>query len=166
MDPTNRWVFALLCQSPGPIPPHRNLSTLLPSIYSHVTRPILLLPTASSTMHHTPTKPSTPLPWLSGPASTPASCPDPSRAVWLAARLGLETPHPTCSIHPQKAADTVPRPNRRLSVLRGSFNSTPLSSYSPLSPNHNAPLHAHCQRLLVVVASVAEANYTDAFGGG
>ncbi len=65
----------------------------------------LPLPTASSTMHRptpTPTKPSNPFPWLSGPASTPASCPDPSRAVWLAARLGLETPHPTYSIPPRK----------------------------------------------------------------
>ncbi len=55
----------------------------------------LPLPTAFSTTPHptpTPTKPFTPHPWLSGPAPTPASCPDLSRAVWLAARLGLETP--------------------------------------------------------------------------
>jgi hypothetical protein len=44
MDPTSRWVFALLCQSPEPIPPHRSLSTLLPSIYPHATRPYLCPP--------------------------------------------------------------------------------------------------------------------------
>ncbi len=38
MDPTSSWVLALLCQSPGPIPPHHSLSTLLPSIYPHSTQ--------------------------------------------------------------------------------------------------------------------------------
>jgi hypothetical protein len=69
----------------------------------------LPLPTASSTVHRptpTPTKPSTPLPWLSGPASTPVSCPDPSREVWLAAGLGLETPHPTYSTPPPRKPQT------------------------------------------------------------
>jgi hypothetical protein len=38
----------------------------------------------------------------------------------------------------------------------------------PLPPHttHNAPLHAFCQRIPVVVASVAEAEYAAAFGGG
>ena len=36
----------------------------------------------------------------------------------------------------------------------------------PTSVTHNAPLHAHCQRIPVVVASVAEAEYASAFGGG
>jgi hypothetical protein len=41
-------------------------------------------------------------------------------------------------------------------------------SYPPPSPTtHNAPLHAFChQRIPVVVASVAEAEYAAAFGGG
>ena len=40
-------------------------------------------------------------------------------------------------------------------------------SYLPPSlTTHNAPLHAFCQRIPVVVASVAEAEYAAAFGGG
>ena len=35
----------------------------------------------------------------------------------------------------------------------------------PPSVTHNASLHAHCQRIPVVVASVAEAEYASAFGG-
>jgi hypothetical protein len=36
----------------------------------------------------------------------------------------------------------------------------------PTTVTHNAPLHAHWQRIPVVVASVAEAKYASAFGGG
>jgi hypothetical protein len=36
----------------------------------------------------------------------------------------------------------------------------------PSLTTHNAPLHAFCQRIPVVVASVAEAEYAAAFGGG
>ena len=36
----------------------------------------------------------------------------------------------------------------------------------PILITHNAPLHAFCQRIPVVVASVAEAEYAAAFGGG
>ncbi len=36
----------------------------------------------------------------------------------------------------------------------------------PTPITHNAPLHAFCQRILVVVAPVAEAEYAAAFGGG
>jgi hypothetical protein len=111
----------------------------------------------------TPTKPSTPLPWLSGPAPTPASCPDLSRAVWLAARLGLEAPHPTCLTHPQKVTDKVGKTNSPLSARL--LQSHP-SHVTSLSVTHNAPLHAFCQRIPVGVASVAEAEYAAAFGGG
>jgi hypothetical protein len=39
--------------------------------------------------------------------------------------------------------------------------------HPPPSPTtHNAPLHAFCQHIPVVVASVAEAEYAAAFGGG
>jgi hypothetical protein len=41
MDPTSSWVLALLCEGTGPIPPHSSLPTLLPSIHSHSTRPVL-----------------------------------------------------------------------------------------------------------------------------
>ncbi len=102
--------------------------------------------------------------WLSGPAPTPASCPDPSRAVWLAAWLGLETPHPTCSIHPQKAADRDTKTKQTL--IRASRLLQSNSSFTlPTSVTHNAP-HVHCQRIPVVVASVVEAEYASAFGGG
>jgi hypothetical protein len=37
---------------------------------------------------------------------------------------------------------------------------------TPPPITHNAPLHAFCQRIPVVVASVAEAEYAAAFGGG
>jgi hypothetical protein len=40
------------------------------------------------------------------------------------------------------------------------------SHVTPLSVTHNAPLHAFCQRIPVVVASVTEAEYAAAFGGG
>ncbi len=64
-----------------------SLLTAVCQLSSHQSTPrntILTLPTTSSTMPHptpTPTKPATPLPWLSGPAPTPASCPDLSWAV-------------------------------------------------------------------------------------
>ncbi len=40
------------------------------------------------------------------------------------------------------------------------------SHVTPLSVTHNVPLHAFCQRIPMVVASVAEAEYAAAFGGG
>ncbi len=36
----------------------------------------------------------------------------------------------------------------------------------PSPTTHNAPLHTFCQRIPVVVASVAEAKYAASFGGG
>jgi hypothetical protein len=39
------------------------------------------------------------------------------------------------------------------------------SHVTPLSVTHNAPLHAFCQRIPVVVASVAETEYAAAFDG-
>jgi hypothetical protein len=40
------------------------------------------------------------------------------------------------------------------------------SYLTPPPATHNAPLHAFCQRIPVVVASVAEAEYAATFGGG
>ncbi len=128
----------------------------------------LPLPAASLTMHHptpTPTKPCTPLPWLSGPAPMPASCPDPSRAVWLAARLGLDTPHPTCSIPPPESHRQSTKTKQTLVRAVRLLQSNPSFTFLT-SVTHNAPLHAHCQRILVVLASVAEAEYAANFGGG
>ncbi len=98
------------------------------------------LPTASSTMLHltpTPTKPFTPLPWLSGPAPTPVSCPDLSRAVWLAARLGLETPHPTFLTPPESHRQSW---KDKQSLVRASrlLQSHP-SDITPPPVTHNAP---------------------------
>jgi hypothetical protein len=55
----------------------------------------------------------------------------------------------------------------KLTLVRASrlLQSNP-SFTLPTSVTHNAPLHAHCQRISVVVASVAEAEYAAAFGGG
>ena len=49
----------------------------------------------------------------------------------------------------------------RASRLIQSHPSHPL----PSPTTHNAPLHAFCQRITVVVASVVEAEYAAAFGG-
>jgi hypothetical protein len=54
----------------------------------------------------------------------------------------------------------------RGSVPPACYNPTPLISHHPLLVDHNAPLHVFCQRILVLVASVAEAEYAAAFGGG
>ncbi len=53
------------------------------------------------------------------------------------------------------------------SLVRASHLLQPHSSYpTPPLVTHNAPLHAFCQRIPVVVVSVAEAEYAAAFGGG
>jgi hypothetical protein len=55
----------------------------------------------------------------------------------------------------------------RASRLIQSHPSHPLPSHPlPSTTTHNAPLHAFCQRIPVVVASIAEAEYAAAFGGG
>jgi hypothetical protein len=116
----------------------------------------------------TPAKPSTPLPWLSGPAPTPASCTELSRAVvWLAARLGLKTLNPTFLTHHQKDQNKVGKTNSPLSVPPTHYNPTPLIYLKSPTVIQNAPLHAFCcQRIPVVVVSVAEAEYAATFGGG
>jgi hypothetical protein len=115
----------------------------------------LPLPTASSTMHHptpTPTKPSTPLPWLS-------ACIDasflfrPKSGSVVGCSVGLEDPPPY-----------LLNPHTRVRASR-LLQSNP-SFTLPTFVTHNAPLHVHCQRISVVVASVAEAEYAAAFGGG
>jgi hypothetical protein len=75
--------------------------------------------------HRNPHKTMYPSSMVSGPALTPASCPDPSRIVSLAARLGLKTPHPTFSTHPQKVTDKVEKTNSPLSVPLAFYNPTP-----------------------------------------
>ncbi len=56
---------------------------------------------------------------------------------------------------------------KTLSLIRAPRLIQSHPSSSPTTPTpHNAPLHAFCQRIPVVVASVAEAEYAAAFGGG
>ncbi len=135
MDPTSSWVLALLCENTGWTYPSSQQSANSPPINPTPLNTTYPLPTVSSTMSHptpTPTKPSAPLPWLSGPEPTPASCPDLiSLAVYLAARLGLETPHPTFLTHPQKVTDKVGKTNSPLSVPPACYNPTLLISHRP-----------------------------------
>ena len=51
-------------------------------------------------------------------------------------------------------------------VPPASSNYTLPTHFFPPTTTHNAPLHAFCQRIPVVVASVAEAEYAATFGGG
>jgi hypothetical protein len=75
--------------------------------------------------------------------------------------VGLGDPHPTCLTHPQKVTDKVGKTNSPLSVPPAFYNPTPL-----MTNVTHAPLHAFCQRIPVMVASVAEAEYAAAFDGG
>jgi hypothetical protein len=114
-------------------------------------------PIASSTMsppNPAPTKPFTPLPWLSGPAPTPAFCP----AVRLVVRLGLETLHYYTSPTPPECHRQSKKDKQFLIRAPHLLQSHP--SHAPLtSVTHIAFLHAFCQRIPMVVASVAEAEY-------
>jgi hypothetical protein len=73
--------------------------------------------------HPDPTKPSTPRLWLSGPAPTPAICPDRSRA---AASGSSEAFHATSPTHPRKATDKVRKPNSPLSVPPAFYSTLPM----------------------------------------
>jgi hypothetical protein len=70
----------------------------------------------------------------------------------------LLNPSPESRRQSNKTKQTLVRASRLLQS-KASFT-------LPTSVTHNSPLHAHCQRIPVVVASVAEAEYAAAFGGG
>ncbi len=169
MDRPSRRVLALLCESTGPITSHCNLQTLIHPTNLTPANMTLRLPTAFSItfpLTATPQKLSIPPSRLFGPVPTPVSCPDLSRAAWLAARSDTETPHLPSQPTPRKPiTDKVKEPNRPLSVPPTFYNPTHPLTYPPVI-THNAPLHAFYQRIPVVVASVAEAEYAPAFGGG
>jgi hypothetical protein len=112
---------------------------------TNTTSPLLSFFLTMSPLTATPKNPFTPLPWPSGAVSSPATCPDPHRAVSLAARSDLGTRHPTYLTNPQKAADRASRPNRPLFVLPASSHPIPLSPYAPPSPTMPPPcfLPAH-----------------------
>ncbi len=164
LDPTGSWVPALLRSSLRSFYPYCCLSTLLLPINLTPHNLILLPLTASSTMSPpipTLTKLFTPLPW---PAPTPATCPDLSQAVWLVVRSDSETHPLTFSTPPESRRQSIREKQSlvRASRLIQSHPSHPL----PPPTTHNAPLHAFCQRIPMVVASVVEAEYAAAFGGG
>jgi hypothetical protein len=112
--------------------------TLLPPVSSTPHNMTSPLPTASSItspLIATPTKPLTPLPLLSGLHRR--QLPVPTKVVqcgWLLGWAYLETPHPTFSIHPQKATDKVGKTISSLSVPPALYNLTPLMYHHPLSP--------------------------------
>ncbi len=70
----------------------------------------------------------------------------------------LLNPPPESHRQSAKTKQTLVRASRLLQSNR--------SFTLPTSVTHNAPLHAHCQRIPVVVASVAEAEYAAVFGVG
>ncbi len=78
--------------------------------------------------------------------------------------MGLETPHPTSSIPPPESHRQSTKTKQTLVRASRFLQSNP-SFTLPTTVTHNAPLHAHYQRIPVVVASVAEAEYAAAFGG-
>jgi hypothetical protein len=86
---------------------------------------------------HKTIKLSTPHPWLSGPAPTPATCLDLSRAVWLVVRSDSETHPTTSSTRPQKVVDKASERNSPLSVPPALSNHTLLTH--PLPPLPTMP---------------------------
>ncbi len=79
--------------------------------------------------------------------------------------IGLgDPPHYLLKPPPESRRQSLREKN---SLVRASRLIQPHPSHPPPSPTtHNAPFHAFCQRIPVAVASVAEAEYAAAFGGG
>jgi hypothetical protein len=67
-------------------------------------------------------------------------------------------PPPESHRQSQRTKHTLIRSSSRLLQSHPSFD-------LPIPVTHNAPLHAFCQRIPVMVASVAEVKYAAAFGG-
>jgi hypothetical protein len=151
LDSTSSWVFALLCKSTGPFPPHRSLPTLLLSIYPHSTRPYLcppppqlcLIPPQPPQNHPPLFHGSLGLGWASSHDASFLSRPKSGSVAGCSVTLG--DPHPTFLTHPQKATDKVGKTNSPLSVPPTFYNPTPLISLHPLSPISPSPcrLPAH-----------------------
>ncbi len=117
-------------------------------------------PTATST------KPYTSHPWPSGACCTDASYlsrPKSGSVAGCSVGLGdsppyLLNPPPESRRQNLKTKQTLIRVSRLIQFHPAVTLSTHIT--------HNAPLHAFCKRIPVVVASVAEADYAAAFGGG
>jgi hypothetical protein len=78
--------------------------------------------------------------------------------------VGLGDPPPYLFNPPPKSHRQSTKTKQTLARASRLFQFNP-SFILPTSVTHNAPLHAHCQRIPVVVASVAEVEYAAAFGG-
>jgi hypothetical protein len=112
------------------------------------------------------TKPSTPLPWLSGPAPTDASfLSRPKSGSVAGCSVGLGDP-PTYLLNSPPESHRQSQRSKQTLVRASRLLQSNLFCALPTSLTHNAPLHAFCQLILVVVASVAETEYSAAFGGG
>ncbi len=107
--------------------------------------------------HPNPHKLFTPLPWLCGPAPTPAKS---DSVAGCSVELGDPPPY-LLNPPPESRRQSIREKQSLVRAFR-LVQSHPL----PSPTTHNAPLHAFCQRIPVVVASVAEAEYAAAFGGG
>jgi hypothetical protein len=158
MDPTSSWVFALLYARALDL----SLLTAVCQLSSHQSTPTQHdLSSAHRLLNYVSSHPN---PHKTIHPSSMASCPELSRAVWLAARLGLVTPHPTFLTHPRKSQTKLERQTVPCPCLLPVTIPPLLSHTTPCHPQR--PLHAFCQRIPVVVASVTEAEYAAAFGGG
>ncbi len=151
LDPTSSWVFALLCENTGPFHPHCCLSTLLPPIEPNPASAHRLLNYVFS--HRDPHKtihPSSIALWACTDHSF-LSRPKSGSVAGCSVGLGDPPPYllnPPPESHRQSWKD-------KQSIIRAShlLQSRP-SDVPPTPVIHNAPLHAFCQRIPVVIASV------------
>jgi hypothetical protein len=80
--------------------------------------------------------------------------------------VGFGDPPPYLLLNPSPESQRQSAKTKQTLVRASRLLQSNPSFTLPTSVTHNAPLYAHCQRIPVVVASVAEAEYAAAFGGG
>ena len=139
------------------------MPTLLPPINPHSTRPYLCPPPPQ--LHLIPPQPPqnhSPLVHGSLGLTDASYLSRPKSGSVAGCSVGLGDPPPYL---------LNPPPESHRQSWKDKQSPSRLSQSHPfyLTPppvTHNAPLHAFCQRIPVVVASVAEAEYAAAFGGG
>ncbi len=168
MDPTSSWVFALLARAARAL----DLSVLTAcQLSSHQSNPThhdlssahrLLNYVSSHRNPHKTIHPSSIALWCCTDASY-LSRPKSGSVAGCSVGLGdpppyLLNPPPESRRQSFKTKQTLFRASRLIQSHPSVTLPTPIT--------RNAPLHAFCQRIPVVVASVAEAEYAAAFGGG